>query len=658
MANKVISPNEIYLNGVYYPLTRPVQSVLASIYPAKVTIGDTTRDSQLRSSVISWSDWRGGIGVERMQGAADADRAWWSTCQLRYRHHLVLPALANKTTTEITGGSTVIEGDITMLAELGNTMYASWDLAPYYYVKASDDWTRVTSGGSAYSFPSTPTDAITVRMSGTDYVVVAHRNTGSGASGYSYFANATTVVNKTNSATTSLADSGDAIPTEFLAFWDDRLWGISSTGQLWYTLTISGDPIADAKLSVPDDYVTDLFVGRDAQGEQILYASTQVGLFAHDSANQRFVETQFHLPFHQFNGTGSVRWRDSIYSPSGLGIYKYINGNIHAVISVMGPDRDDGVPSDRRGTIKKLAGTHTELIAALDATTAPESVATTDVAYQWSRQPHFGSSVIEPDTGHSSILAWNDTGWEAKWQAPDAGKAVDQVMVTNAGQGDYRMWWGYDGSVYHQMVPFDIINPAQLNNYEYALTGTHETPWFDAQQTEVDKSALRLKIETSGCSSTETVAVYYYTDYSTSEVHAATITSSDDPPYTYTFGSGAGIEFRSIKFKLVLSRASGSDNQKKTPDVISLTLEYRKKMEAKWGHTVEVDLNRDYKGNSPKELRENLVTAIESVNLVEFTYRDDDGGDRNYYVDVSSATGIEYTGHDERGSSRITLVEP
>ena len=81
-------------------------------------------------------------------------------------------------------------------------------------------------------------------------------------------------------------------------------------------------------------------------------------------------------------------------------------------------------------------------------------------------------------------------------------------------------------------------------------------------------------------------------------------------------------------------------------------------MEAKWGHTVEVDLNREYKGNSPKELRENLVSAIENTNLVEFTFRDDDGGDRNYYVDVASATGLEYTGYDERGSSRITLVEP
>jgi len=655
MANKVIQKNEIYLNGTYYPLNRPVQSTLASIYPAKVVIGDTTKDSQLRSSVVSWSDWRGGIGVERMQGPADADRAWFSTCQTRYRHHLVLGALGNQTTAEITGGSTVITGDITMIQDLGSTvddMYASWDLALYNYKKTPNDWTRVTNGGSAYSFPSTPTDSITVRINHSsdgidDYIVVAHRNTSTGASGFSYFKNATTVVDST-------------VDAEFLTFWDNRLWGIDSTGQLWYLLDINGTPKNDAKLPVPNDYVTDLFVGRDSQGEQIIYASTQVGLYAHDAANQRFVETQFHLPFHQFNGSGSVRWRDSIYSPSGLGIYKYINGNIHAVITVMGPDRDDGLPQDRRGTIKKLAGTHTELLAAVDATTAPESVASTDVAYQWSRQPHFGSSVIDSDSGYSTILGWNDTGWECKWQAPDAGKAIEHMVVTNGGYGDYRMWWGYDGNVYHQMVPFDIINPAQLGNYEYALSGTHETPWFDAQQTEVDKTALKLKIETSGCSSNETVRAYYYTDYSTTEVSLGTITTNEVRtfPFNNDDGDPVGKTFRAIKIKLDLARENDSDAVKKTPDVISVTLEYRKKLEAKWGHSVEVDLNRDYKGNSSKELRANLVAAIESDTLVEFTYRDDDSTTRNYFVDVTSATGIEYTGHDERGSSRITLVEP
>ena len=67
MVAKVTEENEISLNGVYYPLVSPVQSALASIYPGKVIIGDTTKDSQTRTSIIAWSDFRGGIGVNRME---------------------------------------------------------------------------------------------------------------------------------------------------------------------------------------------------------------------------------------------------------------------------------------------------------------------------------------------------------------------------------------------------------------------------------------------------------------------------------------------------------------------------------------------------------------------------------------------------------------
>ena len=369
MASKVVSKNEIYLGGTYYPLSRPVQSVLASIYPNKVVIGDTTKDSNLRSSVIAWSDWRGGIGVERMQGPSDVDRAWYSTCNLRHRHHLVLPAKSTATTAQ-DASNTNINGIITFIQDLGTVLYAGWETAPYYYSEASDRWTRVThvvdSVTVAYSFPSTPSDSITVRVGTTDYIVVAH------TTGYSYFSSATAVADKTTDA-------------KYLAFWDNRLWGIDSTGQLWYTLTIDGAPINDAKLPVQNGYVTDLFVGRDATGEQILYAATKEGLYAHDMANQRFVETQFQLPFHDFNGQGSVRWRDAVYNPSGLGIYKYINGNNNAVVTVMGADRDDGLPATYRGTVKKLVGTHTELIAAIDATTSPGAVA---------RQVYLGKMVL------------------------------------------------------------------------------------------------------------------------------------------------------------------------------------------------------------------------------------------------------------------------
>ena len=656
MASKVVEDNEIYLGGTYYPLNRPVQSILASIYPAKVTIGDTTRDSNLRSSIISWSDWRGGIGVERMQGASDADRAWYSTCNLRHRHHLVLPALSTATTAQDADDAS-IQGAITFIQDLGTVLYAGYATAPYYYSEANDRWTRVTTtdGGSAHSFPAAPTDSITVRMAGTDYVVVAF------GSGFAYFSSSVVVTQNTSTA------------TRFLTYWDDRLWGIDVTGQLWYTLTIGGTPVNDAKLPVQNDYVTDLFVGRDANGEQIIYAATKTGLYAHDYANQRWVETQFQLPFHNFNGTGSVRWRDSIYTPSGLGIYKYINGSNNAVITVMGPDRDDGIPATYRGTIRKLVGTHTELIAAIDATTAPGAQAATDIPWQGgatSGSSARSQNVIAASSGQSSIVAWNDTGWETKWVAPTAkaGKAVDVMLVSNAGKGDYRLWWGLDGQVYSQLIPFDVTNPSQLvavegTDYAYESSGTHETPWFDAQQTEVDKLAIKLKVEVQDASGDETVAVSYATDYSTSYTDLTTITSTTlgatEGTQTFllpTSDSPVGVSFRSIKFKITLAR--GSSDTTKSPDVVSITLEYRKKLEAKYGHTVEVDLNSQYRGNDPMQLRSNLVSSIESNTLQEFTFRDDSGGTRNYYVDITSATGIEYTGHDERGTSRITLVEP
>ena len=180
-----------------------------------------------------------------------------------------------------------------------------------------------------------------------------------------------------------------------------------------------------------------------------------------------------------------------------------------------------------------------------------------------------------------------------------------------------------------------------MSEFSYALEGVHETPWFNAGQSEVDKLALNLRIEAQDLTSTEKVKVEYATDYSESYTTAVgTLDSTEmgaaSGTYTYTFGSSAGTVFRAIKFKLTLNRSTATTTgleKFSTPDVVSLTLEWRKKIAAKWGHTVEVDLHNDYKGNQPKDLRSALVSAIESTTLVEFTFRDDGGGTRNYYVD-------------------------
>ena len=442
--------------------------------------------------------------------------------------------------------------------------------------------------------------------------------------------------------------------------WDDRLWGISNAGQLWYSI-VAGTEVNDAKLPLPTGSVTGLFVARDAAGEPILYAATKKGLFAHDAANAKFIQTELTIPTHPHAGKGTIRWRDSIYMPAGLGVYRYINQAGGAVLTIVGPDRDDGMPTDQRGTIKYMSGSHNELFVGVDATTAANITSGDSVPYQW--QSHQGSTVIDPDTGYSTILGYNEQGWETKWTAANAGRGIQAIAVSDA-YDEYRMWWGYNGEIKFMKIPSDIINPAFVSDFEFAASGTHETPWFNAGQSEVDKLALKLKTEVQDASSTETVTVSYATNYAeNSYTQASSITSDGTTTYTFLDANGnkAGTEFRAIKFKIALARTTDTNtaNYKKlTPDVVSLTLEWRKKLPAKWGHQLQVDLNKEYKGKSPKDLRAALVAAIESTSLVEFTFRDDTDGTRNFYVDVSSATGLEQTGYDERGVSTIALLEP
>jgi len=648
MANAVVEENEIYLNGTYYPLTRPVRSQLASLYPAKVVIGDTTKDSQLRSSIIAWSDWRGGIGINRMEGAGGVNRAWFSSCQLRYKNHLVLPGLATLSASVSHGLSDATIGAINTLSD---EVYAFWNGSAsdspklYKYNNTSDTW------GSALTQSAIDqvTDSVVFTdAGGTTYLVFAHYD--ANGSGYTYSSNG-------SSWTTDTQD------TQFLTTWDERLWGISYAGQLWYATAI-GTETTDAVLPLPDGSITKLFVARNAIGVPIIYAATTRGLFAHNADNAMWEATQMDFPVHPDNGKGTTRWRDSVYYPSGNGIYKYINGNNAAVITIVGPDRDDGLPSDKRGAIRYMAGSHNELLVGVDASAAPATISSTSIPYQW--MSHHGSPVIASDTGYSSILGYNEMGWETKWLSSAKGKGIDSIHVSDA-YSKYRVWWGHNDRVHFMDLPKDIINPSEVSEFSYALTGTHETPWFDAGQSEVDKLALSLRIEAQDLTADETVKVEYavnyveaYEDIADVPLNASAMGSASGT-YIHTFGSKAGTAFRAIKFKLTLERndATTTGLEKfKTPDVVSLTLEYRKKLPAKWGHTVDIDLTNEYKGNIPKDLRVALITAIESTTLVEFTFRDDTGGTRNYYVDVVGAQGLEFTGHDERGSTTIQVVEP
>ena len=651
----VLEPNEISLNKVKFRITGPVQSALSSIYPQKQVTGDITRDSQQHASVWSMSDWRGGIGLYRQRFTEDVlRRAWWAYGQLRHHEQFVLPALATATAASGVTGSFSVGAAGTLSSEL----YAAFGTTIKKYNNTTDSW-----GSSLHTLPAAATHALTFRMGNVVYLAFA--TTG----GYTY----------TSDGAAFTDDTKDA---KYLAYWDDRLWGIDNTGQLWFSTAI-GVETNDAQLPLPDGSVTNLFVGplANAEGETVLIAGTTYGPYTHDLDNAQFIPVDIGLAQHPDNCKGSEFWRDSNFYSSGQGIHRYSVSGGSPAISVMGPDRDDGLPSDKRGFIRAFVKTNNELLALMDATSAPGDISLLD-----SDDVLSAADVMAPDTGYSHILGWDGDGWEVKWLGGSAAEAITCAHVSYA-YSTYRLWWGHAGAVYYMALPRDIINPNEITTFTYAASGELITPWFNADQVEVDKLALELRVEVTGASSTETVGVSYATDYSDTYTSLGTITKQgflfggtfpdtprplfDEPPNfsfavarydittdgvtTYPFPDKVephGKVFRAIRFKVSMARGSTTTL---TPKLNSLTLSYRKKLPAKYGYTVEVDLTGEYTGGSVRAQREALQRCVSAQEKCEFVYRD---RATPVWVDVVQATGLEQTGMDNRGKSTLTLVQP
>jgi hypothetical protein len=641
----VVGTGEILLNDKRYRISGPVRKTLVSIAAPRFTIGDTQRGADPRASILTQNDFRGGIGWNRGLDPGSIDRVWWSSCQTRFKGHVLLPrastavAKATKTDGSPTGElNSIIPYQVT--GEAAESIYAVFrDGDVRRFADANNSWELMTAnadGSTPLNLTNPSSESITfTHTDGVNYLIFAQGDTG-----YTWTKDALTF--------TSMAGSSNAAhKVAFFTIWHGTLWGISEDGTLknW----ASGPETAatsKAKLPLPNGYVTSLLVYRNASGSPIIYATTKTGLWAYDETNNRWEETELRTPFHVKSGLGAIVWRDAIYFPVGNAIYKYQTGSNTAVVSLVGFDKDHGVPEGYRGQIQKLIGTHNDLLALVNADV--------DITYTVfpSAPDGIGSTVIN-GTGTSAILGYNEQAWEVKWTGENStglrAGAVGSPYRHNT--NSYRLWFVVGADMYWTELSPDVINPDQISEFQYALAGTLETPWFDGGDAAGAKTALTLRAITSGCSANVNIAISYAVNFSESYTSLGTITSSSETT-TYDFASGVGVEFSSIKFKADFASNSASSS----PDLNLIELRWREKIPAKYGFSVTVDAAKSFRGSSPKQMLDNITTVINTDTLVNFTYKDDDS-DRTYYVDLVSAAGFEFTGHDERGQIQIQLVE-
>jgi len=560
--------------------------------------------------LIVWDDWSGGVGVYSTDGKENLNRSHFSRADGRYKNHLTLPPLYTA------GADSGVAGLTTAINEFGLKLYVALGngLDIRAYTVASNSWGSqlTTPAASAY-------ESIAFTMGATDYIAFAY------GTGYEY------------STAPDSSWTDDTTDVKSFAFWDDRLWGLDNTGQLWFSSVI-GTEVNDAKIPLPDGYAHVLFTGPDAQGEEILYVSTEVGLYAHDAANARFVKTKVAFPrmasadANSVAVQGAATWNGDIYITAGkMTVYRY--DPTRGVVMSVGLNKDAGFPvPEIRGDIIKLLPTHTGLLAFV-----------------------LGSS----DTLRT-VWEYNGVGWH--YLARDNGSAQGN-HVSSIG-GNYRLYHTFgDDDIGYTALQRGDVNP-ELATPAISYEGTndiadHITPWFNAGQNEIDKTAIRVRIECSKMTSDETAKVEYALDYSSS-YESSTFTVTSNGVTTQTFPTiannniEAGSNFRAIRFKITLNRGSTAT---RTPNVKSISLEWRRKIPAKYGFEFTLDRSENYGGKTPKEMKTDIITAIETSDQVEFTFVDDDGDTQNYYVDVTNMEDVEDTGHGEIGQTRIAVVE-
>lgn len=622
MPEAVLEANEVSLNAIRYKITGPVQRSLSSVYPGKTVFGDYTKDSSPNLSILALSDHRGGIGQEVYHGEeidGPANRSWYSTADTRFKGHLILPPLVTNTG-NLPAGLTSTTHLMAYKGRIIQSANATTD-GVYEYTPGTDTW-----GSSLLNFADPPTGT-------SNRWTIADINNGSylmwGSEGRYFYYEGTTWSQRI------VASTGG-----FMAALNGRVWGALTTPspyKLWYTFTPGSaeTQIGNTPLLRQTVRVGQLFVAKDVSGERTLYLALPTGLYIYDFGNDEWIETGLQLPDSAgaaaANFASGIVWRDEIYFSTRSSIFKYSLVGDEARISQIGPDRDHGLPSAKASIVRAMVPSLNDIIV----------------------------SLVEASKT-AVIMAWNGQGWRVLYEGTAAGGQELAPILVAATSGTYRLWFANATTspfnIAYLDLPSALVNPLQITTYAYAAAATHDWPWFTAGQSDVTKIAVRVKVEVSGASANETVTLSYATNFTETFTEFAAITTNGITSFSFPDSTTpTGTAFRSIRFRVALARGGTNTN---TPDVRSVTLEYYKKLDPKWQFQVEIDVNGDNKGRTPKELRAALLTAQESGPLVEFTYRDPDANtDATFWVQVRPIIGVEQTGFDERGTLSLALVE-
>jgi hypothetical protein len=612
---------EVHIDGTPIPVMDQIGVVNLATLPQRLTFGDHTLASDHILSVWVQSDWTGGGQVEDLREASHAERFSHGTAETRFPRMLSQPPETLSYT--IAGSPT----NATPVGDYDDLFYAAFDL----------DLCSWDTGTEAF----VSEDTLAALPTGKGVVYDDILWIPEGVSGYETW----------NGAAVASGEAG-ITPIAFVE-WDDKLVALEHDGQVsvWDGVAWTSPPALRLR---GDRTPRNIVVWWSADRFPTLFVITDRDVWAVDWLVPILYRTGLKFPVHPDQGLGSTVWRDdSLYVSVGMGVHQLSLG---MVISASGLDRDDGMPAEFRGRIVDMEDEYNGLYALV------EGLVSNEVAV--AESPSIEETMVRDDAlivpitssfARSTLQVWTGIGWHTAWQSDDASGTPTRARVSQA-DGEYRIWWGYAGSMYTQVLRRTFHNPRQgaLSSIDrFASESTIRTGRFDANLATFHKLVSHIEFHLDHASSGE-VDVSYSTDHFDGFRYLGTVSGTGQQFVRFDpngDGFNEGDAYHWIEFQYTLRNTSPTETV--IVNWISVYFVVRPLQSTSWRGMARLDLgDEQHQGEGNRELAEFLdgLTTAEHFSL--FKHRD-----RSYRVLMAQTNGTDRTGKDLRGGRTFSLIE-
>ena len=278
------------------------------------------------------------------------------------------------------------------------------------------------------------------------------------------------------------------------------------------------------------------------------------------------------------NGRVAVRHSNYLYFSFLEGFERYYDMRLDDI----GPNRDEGLPENRRGAIRSA------------------------VAY-----PGTIYISLETNSGFSSILVWNGLGWHEVYRSELSGLSIRNLFIQPI-PGDVvdRMWVSQEEDVL--WLPISV-NPLRQSGYLYTDEAFVETYWYYGGMRDLNKYFRRIKVESENLNSGASIDVSFMVDGDTDWRLIGTLNQS--PVDSLDLNEcGTEISGRRIRFRFKLNtyentpailRATVLDLVERQPAMRTFDLTFLVDDQ-------DVDLNGFETGWTAKQIRDQLETWWDS----------------------------------------------